>query len=355
MSQVEVDYWENQRYRPLQGWSVPYQGGTPNYSDILGKDSISPECIANNSFYLPQGWEWVEDQKWTVDLSGKYGQVDADGWSYGVSFESLIEQSKSKTLKSERSSAYLARRRRWIRPRICISTEINGVLALKLIWVNIVRERIVEVITNNEINYKKLSEYNARQKTIIESTLQYADSNLSEVSTNLEILNDKLQSMTAFLIERGNIESQYAKKLEALSSKWINAGDPKRAAPTRRFSISFTDSAGSSSSSDSQSGGSSSSGFFNVVSRANQSIAERLNEFSTLLCDGLPKGTPPPLLLLLWCLILFQMSTTSTAMWWRHCRSAARREWTSEAVCWLSPSKWSSRTRCTASVWRAAS
>eukprot|EP01034_Spumella_vulgaris_P021587 gene21587-27625_t len=89
--------------------------------------------------------------------------------------------------------------------------------------------------------------------------------------------------MKSFLIERGLIESQYGKKLESLATKWMTAGMPKKVATSR---LSFS---GDGSAPDKSQSGANNSGFFYVVSAANQSIAERLNEYSNLLCDALPK------------------------------------------------------------------
>lgn len=224
MCEVEVDYWENQRYKPLQGWTVPYQGGTAPYTDLSGKVPFSIENALTNKVYVPNGWEWAPDSIWKVDVSGKFGAVDSDGWSYGTTFESLIALSKQKKLKNERSTSNIVRRRRWIRVRICVSTQLNGIVSMKVIWVNTVCEKITEVIQINETNYMKLTEYNAKQKKVIENILIAADLQLSDVNNTLDIMNEKLQQMKSFLIERGAIESQYSKKLESLAVKWMSAG-----------------------------------------------------------------------------------------------------------------------------------
>lgn len=219
-----------------------------------------------------------------------------------MSFEGLIESSKQKKLRSERSTSNVVRRRRWYKTRICVSTELNAVISLKVIWVNIVREKIGEVIQNNETNYMRLTEYNSKQKKVIESILLAADLNLNEVNSTLDVLNEKLQMMKNFLIERGLLESGYAKKLESLASKWMNAGQPKQK-PTSRLSISGNSNDSIADTQNPMTAGNAptapvNSGFFYVCSAANQSIAERLNEFSTLLTEGLPRGAPVSTILL---------------------------------------------------------
>eukprot|EP00595_Chromulina_sp_UTEXLB2642_P003306 CAMPEP_0196764980 /NCGR_PEP_ID=MMETSP1095-20130614/7342_1 /TAXON_ID=96789 ORGANISM="Chromulina nebulosa, Strain UTEXLB2642" /NCGR_SAMPLE_ID=MMETSP1095 /ASSEMBLY_ACC=CAM_ASM_000446 /LENGTH=520 /DNA_ID=CAMNT_0042122069 /DNA_START=573 /DNA_END=2132 /DNA_ORIENTATION=+ len=79
--------------------------------------------------------------------------------------------------------------------------------------------------------------------------------------------------MKALLIERGNIELQYSKRLQQFADKWIDAGD--------RPSDSVSDQ------SSNQPNGTK-GGFFYLVSTANSSVAQRLEEFATTLTTYLP-------------------------------------------------------------------
>ena len=48
---------------------------------------------------LKEGWSFLDE--WKVDKSGSFGRVDADGWSYATSFETLFEQTAKKTLQGD--------------------------------------------------------------------------------------------------------------------------------------------------------------------------------------------------------------------------------------------------------------
>ena len=103
-SKVVVDAWQNERFKPLQGgWKMPFVDvGVPYFSDISGSRKIDFETDEMDGEEVPlvtlkHGWEFVDE--WEIDMSGTFGEVDSEGWSYATSFENLFEQSKKKSLK----------------------------------------------------------------------------------------------------------------------------------------------------------------------------------------------------------------------------------------------------------------
>ncbi|RYG94569.1 hypothetical protein EON65_57295, partial [archaeon] len=75
---ITVDFWENQRFKPLQGgWATPFFGGFPNYSDLSGQEVVKGTCLSDDSLYLPSGWVWLAG--WAVDTSGYFGEGDEQG------------------------------------------------------------------------------------------------------------------------------------------------------------------------------------------------------------------------------------------------------------------------------------
>jgi hypothetical protein len=134
---VEVDFWENQTYKPLNStWSASYYG-VNQYSDITGKINFKFEKVRAGAVYLPVGWEW-SDREWVVDKSGTYGQTDEDGWSYAQTFEGLVEQSRLHALKSDRNNAIM-RRRRWIRNRRVVIPDVVKLHIDRVDWIESLR------------------------------------------------------------------------------------------------------------------------------------------------------------------------------------------------------------------------
>eukprot|EP01038_Epipyxis_sp_PR26KG_P010985 gene10985-14758_t len=313
--EVEVEYWENQRYKPLQGgWTIPYVfGGDPHpYSDVTGKIEFDKEKYVNaqnDNIYLPNGWEWSTND-WKIDLSGKFGYCDSDGWSYSTSFESLIEITLTKQLNNNRSIANITRRRRWIRCRICTAKDLLDKLSVLINWVSLVRLKIDDIMLYQQDILSILMKYKNKKKSIYNEILLNSDKNLNDVVETLTLLNEKLSSMTLFLQERGELEAGYGKKLESLASKWIDAGNlpkPSLIKDTYSYITTATKSTskdeghyghviGNESGVEDHYGNNSTfstpkqrSGFFYVVSKANDMVAKRIAEFSVMLSEGLPQ------------------------------------------------------------------
>lgn len=227
---VEVDFWENQTYKSLQGsWSVPIYG-IQRFSDATGKINFKHEKVANDSVYLPMGWEWC-DIAWVVDYSGKYGEVDADGWSYAPTIESLVESTRLHTLKADRSTGNINRRRRWIRNRRCIIMDVVQVHLERVEWAESVRAKMREVHDGSKSNFTKLNDYYTSQKDAVEKVIIGTDNTILEVIHEFSELNERLLALKAFLVERGAIEESYAQKLDLFSKKWISEGDAKKFTP----------------------------------------------------------------------------------------------------------------------------
>lgn len=224
---VEVDFWENQTYKSLQGgWSVPYYG-VQKFSDASGKTPFKHEKTMNGTVYLPLGWEWL-DKAWTIDLSGKFGDTDPEGWSYAATFDILAEQTRLQVLKADRSTGNVMRRRRWIRCRRCVIPDVVKLHIERVDWAEGIRGKMQEVENINKANYMKLSEYNSNQRDAIERVIICTDNNILDVINDFSDLTERLLALKAFLVERGAIEESHAQKLDLFSKKWLNEGDAKR-------------------------------------------------------------------------------------------------------------------------------
>jgi len=274
------------------------------HSDITGEIPFNFDNIKNNYVYLPIGWEWSSID-WKIDKSGRYGYCDNDGWSYSTSFETLIELSKLRQLSNDKSSLSVARRRRWFRTRICIATHLVNKLSVLVDWVCTVRSRIEDVINYNERMIIMLSAFRNKRKVYFDSILQKSEKSLKDTIAHLITIFQKLEGMKLYLKERGEIESSYSKKLELLSSKWIDAGnkdmstkqeEPPTFASSSRFKppiLTEDELREEGTAVDVKHDGKNEqnkSGFFYVVSKCSEVIAKRTSDFSTLLTEGLPRG-----------------------------------------------------------------
>ena len=271
---VEVFFWENQRYKPLQGgWQSPWTGeATARFSNDEGTVHIPFEKDELPVAVLPPGWQWII--QWQVDKSHSYGSLDNDGWSYANTFENLIECTKNRCLSSEIGRLSVVRRRRWIRYRECVTTESKKEFTERIQWIQLLSQRV------NKINLEKTDElisinnFERERKVAYDKLLSTAERCLQESVSTLEGVVEKLNLMKQFLIERGKLELDYATKLKTLASKWVHAGVPKNNIPKV---IEGDDQPPSN------------PGFFYVISASNNAVATRLQDFATLLSVSLPQ------------------------------------------------------------------
>ncbi len=227
---VEVDFWENQTYKSLQGsWSAPIYG-IQKFSDATGKINFKHEKTVNDTVYLPTGWEWC-DKQWVVDLSNKHGEVDAEGWGYAATVEALVEHTRLHALKADRSTGNINRRRRWIRHRRCIALDVVKVHEERVEWAEGIRAKMKEVEVASLDNFHKLNDYYSGQKDAVEKVIIGTDNTILEVIHEFSELNERLLALKTFLLERGAIEESYAQKLDSFSKKWINEGDARKFHP----------------------------------------------------------------------------------------------------------------------------
>ncbi|XP_051130647.1 uncharacterized protein LOC127251100 isoform X2 [Andrographis paniculata] len=108
---VIEEIFENQQYHPVSGWGNnqygshgkdPLRWSTRDYS-YSSKELFEPA--------LSPGWTWAST--WTIDKSQF---VDADGWAYGIDYQSL-KWPPSSPMSGTKSVGDTVRRRRWTRTR----------------------------------------------------------------------------------------------------------------------------------------------------------------------------------------------------------------------------------------------
>lgn len=320
--EIIVDAWQNQRFKPLQrGWTLPFQGDGFPFSDISGENVVpcgedgviipcsekSPSKNINASKLspivdLPEGWEWSTE--WKIDSSDTYGSKDSNGWSYGSSFENLYRQSLARSLDGNMGRMSIVRRRRWIRRRVCKNPSAAAMFEAEKSYVLQTCSKIGEQIKFLDSDWKYFVEYEKYRSKMMHEIFDEIEGTLSHNVKSLNGMLEKLVLLKTYLKERAYLELQYAKQLEKLSLKWIDAGqmheegdlhhpsqditehdDNPEDVTTNEFSSSYPFKAALDEDSVIRS-----KGFFHTVCTASNSVARRLEEFSSLLTNSLYQG-----------------------------------------------------------------
>lgn len=221
--EIQVELWENQRYKPLQGgWGPAFSSSSiPNFSDLMAKVSIHPfNPMEDDGIPLPQGWEWIDDAWQPVISSSYYGEIDEDGWSYASSFDRLIHLSSSRNLQCERSHVNIYRRRRWYRRRQCNDPQLNAFYQERKLWIQSYCVKMMEEANRHTISSQMTLDYHSRWGKALSPLIQSIDNMKTNLLQNFDYLQKNLFSLQSFLMELGLIEQQYASKLQDLSFKW---------------------------------------------------------------------------------------------------------------------------------------
>lgn len=358
--EVEVDFWENQRYNPISGWSASYLGSFPAFSNLFG-DAVVAFDQLDQLPCLPAGWGWVEE-KWTVDVPQNRreelkafpsrGETDADGWSYGPSFESLALCAQNRMLQVDRTTlSNICRRRRWRRCRKCVHPVAKKIEAYR-------REQSKKASRNIDVAVAQTSrlaavmqEFHFKWRNGCDTVLRQSAARCDSAAQSLVFLRAKLLLLKDCLHDFASIEDKYARKLTQFATKWQaagrhtehtastkgisdlssldmngisgNSGGGSTPSLMRRLSTSIMGGNGESNFGSSDSGDTdgpqlnstnaagehkddeSGRGFFGAVSRMSAEIATHKTTFANSLSTLLPQGNDSFLYLFLQSLFLF--------------------------------------------------
>lgn len=292
---VEVDFWENQRYKPLQGgWGVPYMGGIAPFSNLNGSVPVDFENL-DKFACLPPGWTWIHDS-WHVDLpnqpsqatvfSTTRGEVDESGWSYGTSFESLMKQTQDRILQAERSTLNTARRRRWVRTRRCIDPQARKIESYRRQWIFKLTQLMDTTCTTHSKLGKQLQEYHSKFRRSSESVIKAGETVVTDSLARLSLLQSKLKSLKLFLRELAAMEETYANRLCEFADRWKSAGseNTSQQQQTEDENARYTSFSTNVSYSTSNNGG-----FFEAVTMAQLAVATQKQGFAQTLSTQLPE------------------------------------------------------------------
>lgn len=322
---VTVECWQNQRYKPLDGWARPYDvaNGIPAYSSAAGfaLDNAKPSSSSDNSvdtfpdIPLPEGWCWVAGSKWSIDTSTTYGEVSyEEGWAYATGFNTLFSQTVNRKLSSKKNTSSLVRRRRWTRQKKCDSLEATRVYESSVRGIKHLRRTIEHIQSHMTHDIDGLIAYDEMRIVNTTEMLQTIEAIFQSIISSLSDMKVKLGNMKEFLTDKAAIELEYAHCLRGLSRKWTRFATDR---PVKRkeglggdkhASTNSLDSMGTTSTTSIERSTSSISfsdnaaqpnpdedtappGFFELMATAHHTTATSMFTFSHLLADSLPKGT----------------------------------------------------------------
>lgn len=105
------EIWENESWKPLRRIWSSAMGNPSRFTDRSGVIALSSgEDFP--VFYAPRGWEWSSD--WAVDMSGRFGKNDTEGYFYASSYDTLVDQTEHMRGVGESSTCFMRRRRFYI-------------------------------------------------------------------------------------------------------------------------------------------------------------------------------------------------------------------------------------------------
>ena len=277
-SKVVVDAWQNERFKPLQGgWKQPFVDiGVPYFSDVSGSRKIDFETDKDDGEVIPlvslkHGWDFVDE--WEVDMSGAFGEVDSEGWSYATSFENLFDQSKKRSSKGEMQRLSLVRRRRWVRVKQCSNNSTKVDFKEQKSWNDQLSFRLGEILDEKEEEYNLYVDHNSNRQDQADVTIRYSKEGMDEAVAVLSQIVRKLKFIKEFLMERGEIEAQHAARLESFADKWADKGGKPEETQMQ----------------DGQEESSQDFGFFKCVCTADALASSRMISFSYMLSESLPQ------------------------------------------------------------------
>ena len=118
-----VEIWQSQKYwRALSKWSESFS--QPEFVDNVSYYASSKfptdfswiSNLSNIVIDCDGTFEWEAGSEWRVDKSKRYGSICEDGWMYGNSFLSIMEDMKAKKTCESNTDTFTKKRRRvWVR------------------------------------------------------------------------------------------------------------------------------------------------------------------------------------------------------------------------------------------------
>jgi hypothetical protein len=325
---IQVEVWENHVYRPLQlKWSVtsflassPSPSSTsastsssaglssyllpPPFSDLSGKVSLPYAAVSGASnAYVPnlvisEGWEWKDE--WKIDpyangmtKSSIDSSTDSlDEWCYGNNFETLLHQTKNRLPTGTMRSMSLVRRRRWIREKICTSNDMKVKYFQAIRYLRGICSNMAKIRLAVDQDCEEIVSYEDNRRRCHEDNIEELDNELEEIFVLIDGVEDKLQKMMELLLERGEIEASYSRRLADFSSKWQHTGDnptsANKSSPSQHDSVNLNVDEISTVTIVQPAASSQGGGFFYLIGSAMNAVSNRLAAYSSILSTSLP-------------------------------------------------------------------
>lgn len=160
-------------------------------------------------------WMWTTE--WTVDTTSAFA-TDDSGWAYGLTWDRLFEAIQHNLCTAD-SAATLVRRRKWIRGRVCVTSDAMDQLHKERDAVISQHNTIKTMIQNKCTDYEQILSLHNKYTADTSSCLAQLDNHLKLISTVTAQMMSHLEELLIFLDDMIIIEKEYISKLTHLSHK----------------------------------------------------------------------------------------------------------------------------------------
>ncbi len=133
-------------------------------------------------------WEWID--RWSIDVTNRFGSPDLEGWYYGVSFDRLNESLKTCQATGVTNATSMVRKRRWTRRMQCANPEILDNIRKRIEQINQSRINIEMSLKDKENAYKAITFYEENRSFVFAQSLNLAThGTVSTLATLRELIN----------------------------------------------------------------------------------------------------------------------------------------------------------------------
>jgi hypothetical protein len=137
-------------------------------------------------------WEWTD--KWTVDVSSRFGQPDLEGWFYASTFDRLVEMLKTSSGIGISSKTSLVRRRRWVRPLTCVSKDLIAQIIAKSDKITKLTKNIENALNDKQQVMTTLKFYEENRSFVYSQSLHLGTQGTLNTLAILQDISNKLRS-----------------------------------------------------------------------------------------------------------------------------------------------------------------
>jgi len=156
---------------------------------------------------------------WVVDKSKTFGEVDADGWAYGPTVDSLIEAFSNGMSKAEMTALSVVRRRHLTRSRICVSFAIRESIEDKMARLVELSASLQAELTGKNSGFLALKDYERDRQPITRSGYFRVNDEIQRYLLAYKDFIERLEVMHEYLVEKSSVDRAYAHRMKKIAAR----------------------------------------------------------------------------------------------------------------------------------------